>query len=84
MNAPSIWIQLSKDLEPYRRTDAPVISRTPEGDLAVNGEPVIERIALTCGLVILATATGVTVISRDTLRPWATPISPGLARDLQA
>jgi hypothetical protein len=77
-------IQLTLDLNEHVRYGAPAIKQTTEGGLEVNGELVLNQIAFSCGLVVLATASGIVVLRQEAFDHWSDLVAQGLARDLQA
>lgn len=78
------WIQLPIELTDHVRYAMPAITRTEEGILAVDGELVQDQLTLSCGLVVLATPSGVVVLPRPRFDRWSDLVTQGLARDLQA
>ena len=77
-------LQVGADLYDCLRQGTPQLTVDIEGALQVDGQAVIERHELQCGMIVLGTAAGAVVLSQAAFAQWADLIEQGLARDLEA
>lgn len=67
------WVHVSPALTARLQAGEALLTRTADGSLLVNGEPVIQQAEFPGGVVALVTLTGVALAHRDELeqRPLA-------------